>query len=249
MERDITTHAHNRPPHLQVEAALNALLEGLHPGDQLPPEPALARELGVSRATLREVMRTFVERGLLFRRHGVGTFVSPRMPVLESGLELLESLDNQAHRIGLETTVAYLDIVERPATSEELAGLLLPAEPVVNVLCVSRMIAVAETPVAYLLDVVPCEYLRAEELAEGFRGSVLDFFLARGTPLLAYSRTEIMAEDASAGIAAKLGISRGNALLKLVAQLFSCDEKVVDYSLSYFVPGHFRFHVMRKVKK
>jgi hypothetical protein len=36
-------------------------------------------------------------------------------------------------------------------------------------------------------------------------------------------------------------------LLKLEAQLSARDGQVVDYSLSYFVPGHLRFHVVRRV--
>ena len=45
----------------------------------LPPERELAEQLGVSRATLREGIGLLVARGLLARRHGVGTFVSDRV--------------------------------------------------------------------------------------------------------------------------------------------------------------------------
>ena len=102
-----------RLPHIQVEEYLSSLIEELKPGDQLPPEPALARQLGVSRATLREVILAFVARGALVRRHGVGTFVASRIPILESGLEVLESVDRLAERIDLETNVTHLEIVER----------------------------------------------------------------------------------------------------------------------------------------
>lgn len=249
MEPIETIHPKIRPPRLQVEEALNRLIEQLNPGDQLPPEPTLARQLGVSRATLREVMRTFSERGQLIRRHGVGTFISSNTPILESGLEMLESLDSLARRSGLETQLAWLNIEERPATPEELGGLQRPAESDLQILCVSRVISVANEPVAYLTDVVPQDYLQLDELKSHFHGSILDLFLERGAPMLAYSRTEIMAENASTPVANRLTLQRGQALIKLVAQLFSCDEKVVDYSLSYFVPGHFRFHVTRRVGK
>ncbi len=39
------------------------------PCDQLPPEPQLARQFGVSRPTLREVL-DLAERGLVVRRQG-----------------------------------------------------------------------------------------------------------------------------------------------------------------------------------
>lgn len=46
------------------------------PGDKLPSENELAQELGVSRTTLRESIRSLVAQGILEVAHGRGTFVS-----------------------------------------------------------------------------------------------------------------------------------------------------------------------------
>ena len=238
-----------RPPHVQVEEAIETMVKSMSPGDQLPPEPKLAKQLGVSRATLREVMRTFVERGVLVRRHGVGTFVASRIPVLESGLEVLESIDSIAKQSGLETEMAHLEVIERLSTPVETAGLDYPEDSDVAVLIVNRVIAVEGEPVADLRDIVPLSYLQKEDLEPDFRGSVLDLFLRRGTPMLSVSRTEIMAVSATTKFAERLHVPRGSALLKVVGKLYSYDENVVDYSVSYFVPGHFKFHVMRKVNQ
>ena len=50
----------------------------LQPGEKLPNELELAQQLGVSRATLREAIRTLADRGVLEVRRGRGTFVSPQ---------------------------------------------------------------------------------------------------------------------------------------------------------------------------
>ncbi len=236
-----------RPTHVQVEDSLYALLGKLRPGDKLPPEPALAREMGVSRATLREVMRSFEERGFLIRKHGVGTFVAPRIPALETGLEVLESIDSLASRKGLETKVTRLQIEERLATAEESAGLNL-SDPV-EVLRVSRTISIEDKPVAYLVDVIPTTFLSRNDLGEKFHGSVLDVFLERGDPMLSYARTDITAEGASSGLAGLLEVRKGTALMKMVSQLFSVDGDVVGFSVSYFVPGQFQFHVIRRIPR
>jgi GntR family transcriptional regulator, transcriptional repressor for pyruvate dehydrogenase complex len=56
----------------------------LKPGERLPPERELARELGVSRSTLREALRALVMMNVLVSRHGDGTYVSSLDPEMLS---------------------------------------------------------------------------------------------------------------------------------------------------------------------
>ena len=56
------------------------------PGDKLPNEVELSAQLGVSRATLREAIRTLAARGVLEVRRGRGTFVSSRVEEIEDPL-------------------------------------------------------------------------------------------------------------------------------------------------------------------
>lgn len=249
MKKTQERSAPNRLPRQELETILEGMLKNLNPGDQLPPEPSLARQLSVSRAMLREVITTLVERGLLIRKHGVGTFLASRTPFLESGLEVLESLDSAARRIGLETEMRWLDIVKRAAEHGEISALGLEEGAGHPVICISRVILVSGKPVAYLVDIVPEKYLSLEEMEGSLHGSVFDILVSRAAPSLAYSRTDIIAENASTFLAERLSIKKGTALVKLEAQLFSTEEKVIDYSLSYFVPGFFKFHVMRRVGK
>jgi GntR family transcriptional regulator len=74
----------------------------------------------------------------------------------------------------------------------------------------------------------------------------LDFFLGRGDSLKT-SRANISAIGATAEVAKVLEIQRGDVLLHFYSQLFDKNGKVVDYSLSYFIPGYFHFHVVRRV--
>jgi len=241
------------PLHLQAQQLLLSLIEDgtYQPGERLPSEVDLAAQLGISRPTLRDALLRLEQQGAISRRHGVGTFISAHAPVLESGLEVLESVERQARRIGLNTEVVYLDMAERAATDEEcgLLGIAANGNGQPDVLSVDRVIAVEGTSVAYLTDVVPQTYLRRQDLGEQFSGSVLDILLQRGEPLPVTSRTEIAAQGAEERVAARLGITPETALLKLCGQLYSRDEQVLAYSTSHFVPGYFKFHVMRRVDR
>ena len=51
------------------------LLNGLHPGDAIPTETELCQELGVSRSSVREAIRTLATLDIVEVRHGHGTVV------------------------------------------------------------------------------------------------------------------------------------------------------------------------------
>ncbi|HOV06297.1 MAG TPA: GntR family transcriptional regulator [Anaerolineaceae bacterium] len=232
-------------PFIRLQRELAALIEQTPPGQRLSSEPQLARQLGVSRATLREGMRTFEAQGLIRRRQGVGTFVVPRVGVIESGLEVLESIETQARRIGLAVFMGDLEVSEIEAGLEEVQNLHVPLNS--QLVRVARVIYTEQHPVAYLVDTLPPDVLSEQELQQGFTGSVLDFLINRGTPILSQSYTDIQAVAAEARIARRMEIQRGDVLLNFEARLFDSQEKIIDYSLSYFLPGFFRFHVVRHI--
>jgi GntR family transcriptional regulator len=229
----------------RLHVELGALIAATKPGERLPSEPNLARKLGVSRATLREAMRAFETQGLILRRQGSGTFVLPPMHIIESGLEVLESIETQAERIGLKVNMGELRVISQPATEEQTRLFQISPEKLITQL--SRVIYTDERPVAYLIDDVPENILDPAELDEDFSGSVLDLLIQKGEPQPLSSRCEISAFTASSDIARALGVQRGDGLLRFEAYLFDRAGKVIDHSISYFLPGVFRFHVVRKV--
>jgi GntR family transcriptional repressor for pyruvate dehydrogenase complex len=65
-----------RLSHLIVQQLCGLIRETrLRPGDRLPPERDLAEQLHVSRASLREALRSMEIAGLVESRHGGGTYV------------------------------------------------------------------------------------------------------------------------------------------------------------------------------
>jgi len=224
---------------------LKQIIDSTPTGERLLTEPLLARQLGVSRATLREAMRIFETQGQLRRRQGSGTYVLRPSQVFDSGLEVLESIGTLAKRIGLEVSMGDFHLESRPATEEEVKA--FGRQPASGVTSLTRVILAESRPVAYLVDVLPADVLQASEVEKEFKGSVLDLLISRGTPELSNSRTEINAVTATAEIARLLGIQRGDVLLMFNSFLYTTSGQVVDYLQSYFLPGYFRFHVIRRV--
>jgi GntR family transcriptional repressor for pyruvate dehydrogenase complex len=69
----------------------------LRPGDPLPPERQIQQQLGISRASVREALRTLQMLGLVEARRGKGLFVKefdlrPMFHALTSTLELIDGI-------------------------------------------------------------------------------------------------------------------------------------------------------------
>ena len=231
-------------PFQRLQSDLAALIQRTPAGSRLVSEPELAKQLGVSRATLREAMRTFETQGLIRRRQGAGTFVVGKVPIIDAGLEVLESIETMARRRNLAITVSDLNI-ERIEADAEHAG-ELGLETGTCVTRVRRVMRADTRPVAYLIDTLPEDVLKVADLPQDFDGSVLDFMLERGDDLR-ISRAAISATNATAEVAKALEIQRGDVLLRFISQLYLGEGRVLDYTFSYFIPGYFNFHVVRRI--
>ena len=72
--------------------------QALAAGEKLPNELELAQSLGVSRATLREAIRTLAAQGVLEVRRGKGTFVSETVGTIDDfGFDRLRHVRGQLH--------------------------------------------------------------------------------------------------------------------------------------------------------
>ena len=224
---------------------LEEIISNAQPGEQLLSEPKLAQKLGVSRATLREAMRTFETQGFLRRRQGVGTFVVRPSQVIDSGLEVLQSIETLAEKIGLPVSMGDCEISIISASEE--AAERLNVLPDAQLQCIKRVILAEGRPVAFLVDTLRAGYLPPEAFGAEFTGSVLDLLLTRGDVPLEVSRCHINAVAADSDVARALDIQRGDSVLRFESRLFSDNGEPIDYSFSYFLPGYFDFHVVRKV--
>jgi GntR family transcriptional regulator len=150
-----------------------------------------------------------------------------------------------AKRIGLDVDVGRYLIEARPSTKAEKESLGLEEEG--NVVQISWVMEAEERPVAYLVDIIPEDLIPIKEIRREFNGSILDLLALKNGISLSTSRTEINAVAAPAEIAKALGIQRGDVVLYFEATLYSAEGKALDYSHSYYLPGYFKFRVMRRV--
>lgn len=106
----------------------------LAPGEKLPNEVELSKDLGVSRTTLREALHALASRKVLEVRRGRGTFVSPQVEhINDYGFSDLDQIRGELRdlfelRTIFEPSAARLAC--RRATPEEMAEILARGEAV-----------------------------------------------------------------------------------------------------------------------
>lgn len=96
-----------------LEQILQVVRLGLVPGgERLPPERELAERMGISRVTLREVLKVLQDQGLVEARRGRygGTFVLPRPDTPAGGTE--EELRRRVAGVDIEDALRFREVLE-----------------------------------------------------------------------------------------------------------------------------------------
>lgn len=135
--------------------------EDLKPGERLPPERELSKQLGISRPSLRAALSSLISMGVLQSRQGSGTFLVDGPPALDSEpLRLLAQLHGFSVEHMFETRsileVGAAGLAAERATGDQLASM---SEEI------AEMFACLDDPQAFLIHDVA--FHRAVAAASG----------------------------------------------------------------------------------
>jgi len=214
------------------------------PGSQLPTEAELGQMLGASRTVVREALRILEEDGLIFRRHGVGTFVR-NQPILKN-LNINYGIGEMIQLAGLEPGTSHLAVHPETADQEIATELNIPLGT--PTLTVERVRTADNKPVVYSLDTFATTLLRGApfdetrlldesvyRILENDFGHVIDFGVARILPGLASSH-----------VAAHLALEPNSLVLYLIQTDYSPLDEPILYSREYHLPDAFDFVIWRR---
>ena len=155
MELPTSDHS-NSPMYMQLAHRLRLqIVDGkIGAGEAVPSERDLCDIMGASRVTVRKAIELLIEEGLLSRRQGSGTYVTPRIQAPGS---FLSSFSEDAEARGEATDTIWMMKTIAVATEEEVRLLELSAGS--NVARLSRVRMAGGEPLAIENAVVPAEML------------------------------------------------------------------------------------------
>lgn len=88
--------------------------------NKLPPEEQLARELNVSRVTIRSALKDLEQEGLVLRIHGKGTFINPEARHIQANLGGMMEFSAVIQQNGYDPKMKLL-LVCREKAEEDIA--------------------------------------------------------------------------------------------------------------------------------
>src|SRR6202022_206431 len=181
----------------------------LSSGSHLDNELELARQLGVSRPTVRRAIGLLANKGLVIRRHGIGTLVVPvrvRRPVR------LSSLYDDLKEAGQTPSTRLLAYEVVPAPAEVASSLQLSRGA--RVLHFERLRLASDQPIALMRNFVP---LSLEELVteDGLKSAGLYQLLRQNGIHLRLASQTIGARSAQRREARLLKVPAGAPLLTM----------------------------------
>lgn len=214
-------------------------------GFRVPPEPELADSLRVSRATLREALRSLQEDGLITRKSGAGTYVTLR-PRLSNNLDVNFGVSDMIRAMGRVPGTRALHLYETAASDDEAES--FGVEPGTPLAVVERVRTADDRPVVLSSDYYPVSALQISiDPDERLNGeSLYDFFERRLGILVEHGVASIAPHQVDAHIAKLLEVPEGTLLLYLRQTDYAADGRPVLLSKEYHLADAFDFTVMRR---
>ncbi|GAA0332286.1 GntR family transcriptional regulator [Bacillus carboniphilus] len=209
--------------------------------ERLPSEFELSKQLGVSRATLREALRVLEEENVIVRRHGVGTFVNSK-PILNSGIEQLNSVTGMIENAGLRPGTIFLNSSDIGSTEEDQRRFSLKNGE--DLLMIERVRTADGEPIVYCLDKIPRSIL-SDSFTHN-QDSIFKLLEQRANCKITYAVSEIEPIGYHEKISPILNCDPETALLLLKQLHYDENDRPVLYSVNYFRADAFRFQVVRR---
>lgn len=231
----------SKPLHVQAEEAIKEMI--LQPeyqnGKLLPKEVEFARELRISRNTLRQAINKLVFEGLLCRRKGYGTWVTKK--TITGGVRNWLSFSQEMQQLGIKVRNYELHVsFEEP---DEHACRFFGLDDLPGTMCLKleRVRGHAEYPFVIFIS-----YFNPKFPIDGDDNFTLPLYELLGSKYgitVHTSVEEISARLAGTQVAFKLNISENDPILVRRRFVYDVKGTPVEYNIGYYRADSFTYTI------
>ncbi|WP_053960243.1 GntR family transcriptional regulator [Sulfobacillus thermosulfidooxidans] len=222
--------------------SIEEILMATAPGERLPSEDQLAKQLGMSRPTIRSALSALEQEGLVIRKHGVGTFASRPPRTMNASLQILNSVADIVRENGYEPSVIDIHIQPLDLPKHVLEALSL-SQPTSGYRVTRTVLADGE-PAVFLIDYLPTHIGSTVVDLSGFSDKMMPALAQLGI-VIAYATTRISIKRSSEEAAQALGIEPHEAVLFLQQVAYTQSQIPAIYSVGYHREGFISYTITR----
>ena len=226
------------PLYLQIRNIIHQeILAGkLVAGQQIPSEEDLAKVFNVSRMTVRHGLGELLANGILFKQHGVGTFVAQTH--VEANYTRLTSFTGDAIDQG-KTPASILLGIERSSAKGNI-GRSLELSPGDEIICLKRLRLADGQPVAIQQSYVPESICPPDlESYDWTHQSLFELLEMNGhNPVRAVET--ISAVNVKDGDARLLGLQVGDPLVYIERVTYDLKGQPMEFVRMYNHPNRYK---------
>lgn len=232
-------HKNHIPLHIQTEELLRKLIRSpqYSKGKLLPNEIELAKQLAISRTTLRLAINKLVYEGLLVRKKGVGTKVSNNTVSSKSVNWLSFSQEMAARKISIKNFELKLKWVK---PDEQIAN-FFEIKTDKKVLKMERLRGQPEGPFVYFTSYFhPRIGLTGKE---DFLRPLYEILEKDYMVIASLSKEEITARAADKFLAEKLNLEVGSPILVRKRFVYDQGDRPIEFNMGYYRADSFVYSI------
>src|SRR5690349_8330902 len=223
-------HKSHVPLHIQAEKLLRTIIADPQyaDGKLIPNEVDLAKQLAISRTTIRQALNKLVYEGLLIRKKGIGTKVAGKSISSKSNNWLSFSQEMQARGIPIKNFELQVSWVLPPDSVANFFEISTEKK----ILKLERLRGKPEGPFVYFVSYFhPRVGLTGDE---DFKRPLYEILEKDHLVVASLSQEEISAKAADKTIAAKLEVETGSPILFRKRYVFDQGDRPIEYNLGYY---------------
>ena len=232
-------HKSSVPLHVQVEELVRKMIKAPEYQGKafLPNEMSLAKQLGISRNTVRQALNKLVYEGLLVRKKGVGTRVADKNVNTRANNWL--SFSQEMKSAGIEIINFDMEVSWPEAGAQ--TAVFFNIEEGKKILKLERVRGRAEYPFVYFVSWFhPRIGLTGKE---DFRRPLYEILEKDYSVIVKLSKEEISAQLAGEEIGKILDINPSSPVLKRKRFVYDPGGRPVEYNLAYYRADSFTYTI------
>lgn len=216
----------------------------MNPGDQLPTEPELSEQFGVSRSTIREALKLLEQDGLVNAIQGRGRFVSALGSLrIERPVTIYESITEMLQALGYTVTNVVLSVDETLADAHVAQELgIAEGDPVIKLV---RLRLGGDEPMVFSINILRRDSLPGPIAFRDWGVSVTKALEGHGHSIVS-SVARISASNLPEEYATNHDLAKYDPWLLVEETCVTREGLRVLYALDYHRSSEIAFNVVRR---